>query len=203
MADEKETSMGTAPKEVSVTQAVVDGDIIIRLNGGTTNIGPIPKGVGLERLRFDGEKVVDLMTLSEMWVQNKGGVFILHVIPLIGCQLVKMTYADRRRLINDGGAFRLLTEQEIHSAELKEKERAKNEALLKWLLSLDGEVILDFIRLFYLVVLAMKEPDSQIALWMNTKINDMKKTFKFDATERLRLERTIDTLRKKMGDYYA
>ena len=40
-------------------KAFVQDDLIISITEeGNTEIGSMPKGVGLERLRFDGEKVI-------------------------------------------------------------------------------------------------------------------------------------------------
>ena len=41
-------------------------DIIVMLTeNGSTEIGPLPKNVGLERLRFNGQRVVDLFDLTD------------------------------------------------------------------------------------------------------------------------------------------
>lgn len=96
-------------------RAVLDGDVIVKLTIKEdigTEVGPLPKGVGLERLRFDGKKVVDLAELSEMWVEQKGGAFVLHAIPVPNAQLVQMRYQDRKSLSNDAGEIRLKTELE-------------------------------------------------------------------------------------------
>lgn len=46
-------------------KATLDRDIIVHLTPhGATEIGNLPTGAGLERLRFDGKKVVDLASLS-------------------------------------------------------------------------------------------------------------------------------------------
>jgi len=101
-------------------RATLDKDIIVKI-GGPTEIGRLPKGVGLERLRFDGKKIIDLATLDEIWVEEKNGVFILHAIEVPGSQLVRMRYADRRKLVKDGNKIRLKTAEEIE-AEAKEEE---------------------------------------------------------------------------------
>jgi len=101
-------------------RATLDKDIIVKI-GGPTEIGPLPKGVGLERLRFDGKKIIDLATLDEIWVEEKNGVFILHAIEVPGSQLVRMRYTDRRKLVKDGNKIRLKSAEEIE-AEAKEEE---------------------------------------------------------------------------------
>ncbi|MBW2024363.1 MAG: hypothetical protein JRH08_00750 [Deltaproteobacteria bacterium] len=103
-------------------RAVVDQDLIIHITErGDTEIGRLPKGVGLERLRWDGSKIVDLADLDKIWVECRNGVFILHAVEVPGSQLVKMKYADRKRLTKDGDKIRLKTAAEIE-AEAKEEE---------------------------------------------------------------------------------
>jgi len=92
-------------------------DTILHITaGGDTEIGLIPsdkKGVGIERLRFDGSKIVDLADYSEMWVEKKAGVFLLHAVMVPNSQLVQMSYADRKNLVDDADTFRLKTQAEI------------------------------------------------------------------------------------------
>jgi hypothetical protein len=79
------------------------------------DIGSIPQGVGLERLRFHPQtrKVIDLETLDEMYVEFKDGMFVLHCFPMEGTQKVTMRYLDRERLIMEpNGLIRLFTPQE-------------------------------------------------------------------------------------------
>lgn len=93
-------------------KAILNSDIIIALtiSDKGTEIGTLPKGVGLERLRFDGAKVVDLATLSEIWIKmSAGGALELHCIDVGNCQLVTMAYSDRAILTNDNGTYRLKT----------------------------------------------------------------------------------------------
>jgi len=72
-------------------------------------VGSVPKDVGLERMRWDGEKLVDLFELSSMWVELNGGVFILHCIQTPNSQLVEMEYKDRKKLWNNNGIFEIKT----------------------------------------------------------------------------------------------
>lgn len=50
-------------------KAILDGDRIVKfcIDGGV-EVGKPPRGVGIERLRWDGEKLVDLATLKDLWV---------------------------------------------------------------------------------------------------------------------------------------
>lgn len=94
-------------------------DMIISLSGDT-EVGSLPKGVGLERLRWDGEKVVDLMYHNPLWARYTKGIFSLHAVAVKGSQLIDMTWADRKRLTIDQGVIRLRTAAEI--SENKEAE---------------------------------------------------------------------------------
>jgi hypothetical protein len=195
--------MGPGPPAKASTRAVIDGDLILRINDGATEIGILPKGIGLERLRFDGKKVVDLLTLTFMWVEDKGGLFILHCIPLPGCRLVEMTYSDRARLVNDGGTIRLLTEEEIAAAKAKASIESKN---VKFLNDIGGDVekalLLDVIKLLYCFIVAERQPNAQLGAWLDTQVANMAATFHW-ADERARMERLIDALKARMVNYYA
>jgi hypothetical protein len=51
-------------------KASLDRDIITSISRHAgTEIGRIPPGVGLERMRFDGKQLVDLATLGEIWME--------------------------------------------------------------------------------------------------------------------------------------
>jgi len=93
--------------------SIRDYDIINKVN--TTDgveIGRVPKGVGLERIRWDGTKIVDLFTLESIWVEYKNGTFILHSIETPNSQLVKMNYKDRKKLWNDNGVYKIKTDNQ-------------------------------------------------------------------------------------------
>ena len=103
-------------------RAILNNDLIVKLAfADGTEIGDLPSGVGLERLRFDGSAVVDLATLSEIWVRTStSGALELHCIDIGGCQLVTMTYNQRDLLINDAGTYRLKTVAELDAEQLAE-----------------------------------------------------------------------------------
>ena len=113
-------------------KAIVDRDIIVHITErGNTEIGRLPRGIGLERLRWDGSKVVDLADLDEIWVEHKNEAFILHAIEVPGSQLVKTTYKDRKRLTIEDGKIRLLTAEEMAAKQAEEKGRAADLRNLK------------------------------------------------------------------------
>lgn len=86
-------------------KAILDGDRIVKfcIDGGV-EVGKPPKGVGIERLRWDGEKLVDLATLKDLWVSvGKGGVPQLHAVKQTGAVRVEATYKDRKKLRVENG----------------------------------------------------------------------------------------------------
>jgi len=86
-------------------KAILDGDRIVKfcIDGGV-EVGKPPKGVGLERLRWDGKKLVDLATLTNLWVTiGKGGVPQLHAVKQKGAVRVEATYKDRKKLRVENG----------------------------------------------------------------------------------------------------
>ena len=79
-------------------------------------MGQLPRGIGLDRLRFDGEKLVDLASLSQFWVRPFGSnSFEFHVAEVEGSQLVNMAYHEKDRLRYDGQTITLLTQEGIES----------------------------------------------------------------------------------------
>jgi len=89
-------------------QAILDQDRIVRLvMAGGVEIGRVPKAVGLERLRWNGEEIIDLLDLTEMWVRPVAGGFVLHAVPVAGAQRLDMTWADRKRLVLVNGVVEI------------------------------------------------------------------------------------------------
>lgn len=113
-------------------KGLLENDIIRHVNAnGPDEIGPLPKGVGLERLRFDGIKVVDLGTLSEIWVEEQNGVMVLHAIEVPGSRKVVMQYRDRKRLISENGMIRLMSTTEMAQAQAEQEVTAADIQALK------------------------------------------------------------------------
>lgn len=99
---------------------MIDDRIVHISPAGETEIGKPPQGVGLECLRFDGQKIIDLNKLDRIWVVKKTG-FELHAISLPGAQLVEMTYDQRDRLVDDNGTYRLKTQGEIDAEKMAQE----------------------------------------------------------------------------------
>ena len=91
-------------------------DIIDRTNTiDGIEIGSIPKGVGIERIRWNGSEIVDLVSLDEIWVEHINGVFILHSIEVPYSQLVIMQYKDRKKLWIDYGVYKIKPDEQIRT----------------------------------------------------------------------------------------
>ena len=91
-------------------------DIINKINvPGGVEIGSIPKGVGLERMRWTGYVLIDLFTLRSIWVEHINGAFILHCIQVPHSQLVVMEYKDRKKLWNDDGVYSIKTHEQTQN----------------------------------------------------------------------------------------
>lgn len=94
-------------------QATLNNDIVVAIGRGPVTLpDDYPRDVGWERLRWDGERIIDLATLAAIWVEYVNGQFVLHAVEVSGAVLVEMTYADRRNLYFDG-AIRIKTAQQI------------------------------------------------------------------------------------------
>ena len=129
-------------------KATLKDDIIHSLHHkdrpGAVEIGALIKGVGLERLRFDGTQVVDLNDLTQIWVVDRGSFFSLHCREIFRTQivdgeeqqisisqLVTMDYADRKNLINDNGTIRLKTQAELDAEEAERLDAIVEQAETK------------------------------------------------------------------------
>ncbi len=122
-------------------RAILDQDIILRLtmkNDQGVEIGSIPKGIGFDRLRYDGNEVVDIGTLNQLWV-DKNKAF--HCRDVGGCQLVDMTYADRYNLIMSDVGWRLKTPEEIiNERQIKNEDKINNKLKQKIRIEYSSEV---------------------------------------------------------------
>lgn len=113
-------------------KAQLNEDFIASIGTGV-EIGKLPKGVGLERLRFDGESVVDLIDRSEYWVRARGNSFELHVIPVVDSQLIQMSFFDRKYLsVIDGSIF--VIPNELRNEHLLTQSRDELKARLRQVL---------------------------------------------------------------------
>ena len=109
-------------------------DIIIQLtmDRGEVEVGNIPSGVSLERLRWNGSRLVDLISLRVIHVRVKeGNFFELHSIPLKNTHPVMMSYRDRRRLRVGPDGVPFIANVDMIVGEVKEEKRKAAEIKLR------------------------------------------------------------------------
>lgn len=186
--------------------ALLKDDIIISLSGGDVKVGTLPKGVGLERLRWDGSKLVDLIDLKEMYVVfYHPDIFELHAVEVKGSQLVTMTYADRKRLINDNGTIRLLTEaEELERASLYQKQilKANTREVMTASLGDINDQIADLTKMIFMGIIGLRTQDKAILDIIDACLPDMAATY--DMTKvGASLATRIKTLKALMQSYYS
>jgi hypothetical protein len=109
-----------------MTRAIIRKDRIIKLTINPKlgiEVGELPKGVGLERLRWDGKKIVDLNDLDTFFVNRATGS--LHVNKQPNSEQVKMKYQDRFNLVKDPetNLIRIKTKEE---SDQPKKEEYRN-----------------------------------------------------------------------------
>jgi hypothetical protein len=186
-------------------KAILDNDKIVRITeSGDTEIGTVPKDVGLERLRFDGEKVVDLANLSEFWVLLVNGGFELHCVEVPKSQLVQMNYADRKYLRMNGISIRLKTIEEI-SIEL---EQIKASAVKAKLRSKLNETIGDIhdqhqnsLALICALIVYSRQQPQALSDFFDDIIPDIKDTFPLNRVETI-LKKGAKDLKASMEEYW-
>ena len=180
-------------------KALIDRDIIISFSGDT-EIGQIPAGVGIERLRFDGTQIVDLAELSQFWVEETAGRFVLHCIEVPNSQLVIMQYSDRKYLLNNSGNIRLKTQQEIDA----EKYAALIDGAKTRLSNKVGKYIdLELSQLAFicaLIVYARQQP-AALGAFFDSLIPDIKDIFPMSRWE-LILQDFAKDLKQFVTEYY-
>ena len=165
--------------------AICNQDIIIQINPeGDIEIGNIPakkKGVGLERLRFDGVKIVDLADFQEFWIEPIApDFFVLHVIEALGFQKVIMNYSDRINLTMDTGIIRIKTPAEITAEkETKEKTMLKNRLRQKFKRGVGDpeDLLADAWKLISLIIIFVRTNDPQIASFLDVILPDLREAY--------------------------
>jgi len=191
-------------------KAILDRDIIISLTPkGDTEIGTIPadkKGVGLERLRFDGQKIVDLADLTTIWVEQVTPVFfICHAIEVPGAQEVAMTYQDRKNLMMDNGTIRLKTPAEI-TAEREAEKKAMIKNRLRQGFKRDvgdpEDSLADAWKVISLLIIFMRTGDPAIAIFLDSIIPDLQAAYPLD-TVKAALVANTKTIKTLMEGYRA
>jgi len=133
----------------------------------------------LERIRFDGEKLVDIINLTEFYVTHTKGIFELHVRNDIDeSQLIEMTFFDKNRLIVEGETIRLRTTQEIE--EIKRAESIRDiKRLLKYKMDMQMGGVIDLFlfthKLLYVLIKGLRTQNPQILNFIDVYLNEMEK----------------------------
>ena len=110
-----------------MTRAILNEDRISMLTVDPdkgVEVGYLPKGVGFERLRWNGSEMIDLYYLDEFYVSRND--LKIYIRPSKNRDLVKMQYKDRSKLIYDTTTHkvRLKTRTEIDQPK-KDEYKAK------------------------------------------------------------------------------
>jgi len=175
---------------------------------GDTEIGNIPKRlkrVGLERLRFDGRKVVDLAELSKIWVEPlSDGGFLLHAVEVPNSQLVDMQYDQRRLLTVDNGAIRVKTAAELQSDAIAGSKTLLNRQLKRNIKRAAGGYDKQLLSVFALVTICLyyaRTSDNRLEPWIDDILADLQQAFPFS---RLRddIKVLAERMRTVLGSYY-
>jgi len=190
-------------------KGIVKGDKVLGISEkkGNIKIGTPPKGVGLERLRWDAKKkvVIDLATLSQIWVRHlSGDAFDLHATEQPGAQLVDMAYQDRKRLTLDNGQIRLKTREEIETEKTNEQLLMLKNRLRKRLDSKNGDPqdhIADAFKLIFMLIVFVRLKPASLADFFDAIIPNIKDTYPEDLAKAT-LTNIVKELKTEMADYY-
>jgi hypothetical protein len=140
-------------------KATLREDIVVSVGRGEVEIGPLPAGVGVERLRWDGGQLVDLATVELIHVRHLGGThFELHAVAVAGSQPVAMSYLNRRHLTVAEGIIRLKTQAEIDAEQVAEHNGLLKANLRQALcrgIGDSGDQVADINKMLYLLAEAI------------------------------------------------
>ena len=190
-------------------KAILNHDIIIHITQkGDTEIGIIPpekKGIGLERLRFDGNKIVDLADLTEIWVEAVAPeFFVCHAIEVPESQKVAMTYQDRKKLIMENGDIRVKTALEVENEKIaNQKSQIKNRLRQAFKRDVGDpeDSLADVWKLLTLLIIFMRTGDPAIATFLDTIIPDLQAAYPFEKVKDS-LAGNTKTIKTLMEGYY-
>jgi hypothetical protein len=144
---------------------------------------PLPKSAqgDLKRIRFDGEKFVDLGEMDKMYITCENNVFELHArSDIANSQFVTMAYSDRRFLKVDAGTIRLKTPQETSdevTAELIHKIKSKAMAAMKRQAGMVVEQFMFNQRLMYVLVWSLRTGNAQGLQFVDDYLAEMGSIF--------------------------
>ena len=131
----------------------------------------------LKRIRFDGQKLVDLGEMDKMYVTHENNVFELHArsdVP--NSQLVAMTYSDRRYLKATTGVISIKTVQDIRDelvAKLVHRARSKAKVAMENQMGLLIEQFMFNQRLMYVLIWSLKTQNPQGLQFVDDYLTEM------------------------------
>lgn len=188
-------------------KVLLNEDIIVKISAtAPTEVGSIPKKVGLERLRYDGKKVVDLLDLKTIYVRKENGGFSLHAIPVKNSQAVSMTYKDRKNLtVDTDGTIRILSTKEIADKQIEEEEsilKNKLRRTLKKSLGDSNDQLASISKLLFLILDYMITNDATILSALQEINNKTKDIYPKDKTK-TELINMGEVLKQELPSYYT
>ena len=188
-------------------KAILNNDIIVCLSTTTgTEIGNLPKGVGLERLRFDGQKVLDLALLSTIWVREVvPGFYELHAVSVPGTQQVAMVYADRKNLITEAGIIRVKAPTEINVERLAGERQLLKNRLRKRLEKKTGDhadQLADAYKLIFALIVYSRTQNPILGQFFDDLIIDIKDIYPLDRIKDALIQ-AAKSLKTEMAQYYT
>jgi hypothetical protein len=96
----------------------IEGDLLIRPDHNGEEVGTISRTVPMNRVRWNGKRLVDIARIRGFWVDKKK---VLHVFDVGDCTYIDMTYQQRKNLIIKDGVPRLKTSEELATEKQKSK----------------------------------------------------------------------------------
>lgn len=191
-------------------KAILNEDVIVRISGehGDIEVGDFPlgkQGVRIDRLRFDGKKLVDLADLNSIWVRAVGRSFELHAVEVPGSKKVAMSWIDRKRLVMGGDRIRLKTEAEVRlETKNHELRMAKNRLRSKFKANIGDpeDRIADLFKLVYLLIQYVKTNDPDVGGLLNDLLIDVTNTYPLEKIE-ASLKSSVSETDQLMQEYYS
>lgn len=187
-------------------RAILDNDIIVNFSErGTVDLPTLPRRVGLDRLRWDGTKLVDLGKLDQIWVEYRNGVFILHAIKVADSQLVAMRYRDRKKLtLTLAGIIRLKTIEEETTHQRRQtvtRIKALRDLRMKSNIGVQVDIVMFLLKLIYLITKALRTGNTQLLAILDNYLNKMHLIYGDDAETVADVVAVFDKIKEILIEY--
>ncbi len=185
-------------------KALLCEDIIQAVGTGDTEIGSLPSGVGVERLRWDGSKLIDLAEATQIYVRHlSGNHFELHAVAVLGSQPVAMTWPERKNLTLVDGLIRLKTAEEIAAEYVAEHNGMLKANLRQGLckgIGDAGDQMADINKMIYLLTEAVCGDATALAA-LQELVVEMRGTYSITISK-AKLTANAATLKELVPPYY-